>query len=109
MGILDMKEGNYSSAASKMSNAKCDYNVALNQILNKNYSDAKSTLNCISNKTAADYYLLAIVGARTNDANEVYTNLKSACKMDAKYKVEASKDAEFKKFRDNAEFQNAIK
>lgn len=109
MGVIDMKNGDYAAASSKMANGKCTYNLALNQLLSKDYAAAKATLNCISNKTAAEYYLLAIVGARTNTPAEVYSNLKSACGMDASYKLQASKDAEFKNFRDNAEFQAAIK
>ena len=108
MGVIDMKNGDYAAASSKMSNAKCTYNLALNQLLSKDYAAAKSTLNCINDKGAAEYYLLAIVGARTNTPNEIYSNLKEACKLDASYKLQASKDAEFKKYKDNAEFQAAI-
>ncbi len=107
-GVIDMKNGDYASASSKMANGKCTYNLALNQLLTKDYTAAKNTLNCISNKTAAEYYLLAIIGARTNTPAEIYSNLKQCCSLDANYKVQASKDMEFKNFKDNAEFQAAI-
>ena len=109
MGVLDIKKGDYAAAASKMASTKCDHNLALNQILSKNYPGAKSTLDCIANKTADDYYLLAIVAARTNAEADVYSNLKEACTKDAVYKVQAAKDLEFKKFRDKAEFKTAIR
>ena len=108
-GVIDLKNGDYASASSKMANGKCTYNLALNQVLTKDYAAAKNTLNCIENKTAAEYYLLAIVGARTNTPAEIYSNLKQCCSLDAAYKVQASKDMEFKNYKDNAEFQAAIK
>jgi len=109
MAVLDMKKGDYAAAASKMASAKCDYNLALNQVLGKNYTGAKSTLDCITNKKADDYYLLAIVAARTNNESDVYKNLKEACAMDPRYKVQAAKDMEFKKFKNNDGFKVAIK
>ena len=109
MGVLDLKNGDYAAAASKMANTKCDHNLALNQILSKNYTGAKSTLECITEKTADDYYLLAIVAARTGAENAIYSNLKEACAIDPRYKVQAAKDMEFKKFKNNEGFKNAIK
>ena len=107
--VLDIKNGDYTAAASKMASSKCNYNLALNQLLSKNYSAAKSTLECITNKTAADYYLLAVVAARTNNEQDVYSNLREACAMNAGFKIQAAKDMEFKKFRDNADFKAAIR
>jgi tetratricopeptide (TPR) repeat protein len=109
MGVLDIKSGDYAAAASKMANTKCDHNLALNQILSKNYTGAKSTLDCITEKTADDYYLLAIVAARTNTEAAIYSNLKEACTIDPRYKVQAAKDMEFKKYKENADFKAAIK
>jgi len=108
-GVIDIKNGDYAAAASKMANTKCNYNLALNQLLSKNYTGAKSTLDCITTKTADDYYLLAIVAARTNNANDIYSSLKEACSLNPSYKIQAAKDMEFKKFRDNADFKAAIK
>ncbi|MDR2408673.1 MAG: hypothetical protein LBE13_11260 [Bacteroidales bacterium] len=108
-GVLDIKNGDYAAAASKMANTKCDYNLALNQVLSKNYTGAKSTLDCIANKTAEDYYLLAIVAARTNNETDIYNNLKEACAKNASFKIQAAKDMEFKKYKDNAGFKDAIK
>ena len=109
MGVLDIKGGNYAAAASKMANTKCDRNLALNQLLSKNYTGAKATLDCITNKTADDHYLLAIVAARLGSEADIYSNLKEACAKDAVYKVQAAKDMEFKKYKDNADFKAAIR
>jgi tetratricopeptide (TPR) repeat protein len=109
MGVLDMKNGDYAGASSKMSGAKCAYNLALQQLLSKNYTAAKSTLDCIQNKGGEEHYLAAVVAARMNSANEVYSNLKQACEANAAYKVQAKKDMEFKAFRTKPEFDAAIK
>ena len=107
--VIDIKNGDYAAAASKMANSKCNYNLALNQLLTKNYSGAKSTLDCITTKTADDHYLLAIVAARTNNETDIYSNLKAACEKNPSFKIQAAKDMEFKKFKDNADFKAAIK
>jgi len=108
MGIVKLAEGNYSSSVNSFSGEKCDYNLALAHVLAQNYNAAKATLNC-SEKTADNYYLMAIIGARTSDDNMVFENLKSAIAKDAKYKEVAAKDKEFIKYYANPNFQNAIK
>ena len=109
LGVIDVKNGDYAAAASKMSSAKCAYNLALQQLLNKNYPAAKSTIDCITNKGGEEYYLAAVIAARMNNAGEVYSNLKQACDANAVYKVQAKKDMEFKAFRTKPEFDVAIK
>ena len=107
--VIDIKNGDYAAAASKMANTKCNYNLALNQLLSKDYTGAKSTLDCITSKTGDDYYLSAIVAARTNSDSDVYSNLKEACSINPSFKIQAAKDMEFKKYRENADFKAAIK
>ncbi len=109
LGIINMKTGDYSSATKAFSAVKCDYNVALNQILSKDYTAAKATIDCIQQKAARDYYLLAIIGARTNDANILYKNLSKACELTPDYKAQALKDMEFRNFKENAAFKDALK
>ena len=43
-------------------------------------------------------YLLAIVGARTNNTDAVSTNLKKAVSLDGALKAKAANDIEFAKF-----------
>lgn len=109
LGIVSMKTGDYTSATNAFSATKCNYNVALNQILTKDYTAAKSTIDCIQQKAAKDYYLLAIIGARTNDTNILFKNLSKACELDSDFKTQALKDMEFKNFKDNAAFKDAVK
>ena len=109
LGIVYMKAGDYSSANKAFNATKCDYNVALNQILSKDYTAAKATIDCIQQKTAKEYYLLAIIGARTNDGNVLYKNLSKACELTPDYKAQALKDMEFRNFKENAAFKDALK
>lgn len=109
LGVVNMKTGDYAAASKVFSSTKCNYNVALNQILSKDYTAAKATLDCIQQKTAKDYYLMAIIGARTNDTNVLYKNLSKACELNPDLKSQALKDMEFKNFRENAAFKDAIK
>jgi hypothetical protein len=52
---------------------------------------------------------MAIIGARTNDANLLFKNLAKACEINPDMKKQALKDIEFKNYRDNAAFKDAIK
>ena len=108
LGILSLTKGDYAAAVSSFAGEKCKYNVALAQLLNGTAEAASATLDCAT-KTAAVYYLSAVVGARTGNDNMVFNNLKKAIQSDAKYREEAKIDREFLKYFANAEFQNAIK
>ncbi len=107
MGIVKVGEGNYNGAVNSFGGTKCDYNLALAHVLSENYNAAKSTLDC-ADKTAENYYLMAIIGARTSDDNMVFENLKSAVAKDASYKETAKEDREFMKYFSNPSFQSAI-
>ncbi|MBO7624868.1 MAG: hypothetical protein J6S82_06140 [Bacteroidales bacterium] len=105
LGIISMKAGDYKKASDLMKNVKCDYNVALNHVATKNYAAAKSALDCIEHKSAEDYYLLAVVGARTKDVALAANNLKEAIRLDGSLKARALKDAEFYKMKDEEAFR----
>ena len=105
LGIISMKAGDYKKASELMKNVKCDYNVALNHVATKNYAAAKSALDCIGHKSAEDYYLLAVVGARTKDVALAANNLKEAIRLDGSLKARALKDAEFYKMKDEEAFR----
>ena len=57
---------------------------------------------------ALSYYLKAIAGARNGDKDMLVNNLKTATSKDASLKAKAQGDAEFIKFREDAEFQAAV-
>ena len=94
MGALNIAKGNYTQAAANMKGATSNA-AALAQILAKDYSSAKNTLNAIKKSDATTSYLKAILAARTGDANALATNLKSAIQQDATLATRAAKDLEF--------------
>lgn len=108
-GMFKILDGDFEGANQALSNAKCDYNAALAQMLKKNYTAAKATLECITNPDAKVAYLKAVLAARTSDEINLYKNLSTAIEKDSKYKNKAKRDAEFKKYRKTAEFQNLVK
>ena len=108
LGLLALQNGDYSKAASLLSDTKSN-NSALAQIMTKNYSGAMNTLNAIQNPDATTSYLKAIVGARTNNVNEVVTNLQDAISMDKSMADKAVNDLEFAKFITNSQFLNIVK
>jgi outer membrane protein OmpA-like peptidoglycan-associated protein len=109
LGLFKILDGNYEDAAQSMGNRSCDYGVALSQLLSKNYSAAKEAIDCVQPKDAKAYYLAAVIGARQNNENDVINNLVKAIELDNTYKVEAKKDAEFKRIKNNPLFQNLVK
>ena len=106
MGIIEIQNGNYGTAVSNFGNNNT-FNAALAKLLNGNPDGVASTLdNSQEKEAAASYYLRAIAGARQNKADVVTSNLKIAIQKDASYKQMAKEDAEFIKFRDNADFKS---
>jgi len=109
LGLFKILDGDYSGAQQAMGNRSCDYSMALTQLLNKDYKAAKATLDCIQPKDAKAYYLSAVLSARQNNETEAINNLRSAIELDASYKKEALKDAEFKRLKKNGNFQYLLK
>lgn len=108
MGIVSIFEGDYPKAVSLMRAEKCDYNLGLAQLLNKEYSAAKATLDCAPETAKADY-LKAIIAARTSDNAGVYSNLMKAIQKDENYKNQAKWDREFMSLYNEADFQSIVK
>jgi len=109
LGPCFIKVGDYPGAITSYSGRTCTHNIALAQLLSGNSSAAATTLQCTTAKTAAVYYLLAIVGARSGSTALIYENLPKAIAADASYRDQARDDREFLKYNTSAEFLNAIK
>lgn len=109
LGMFSIADGNYAKAAQLTGNPDCDYNTALTQLLNKDYTAAKTTLDCIEDPDAPTFYLKAVLAARMKDESRVYENLKQAVKADSSLKTRASKDAEFKRYRNDSTFKNIVR
>lgn len=97
LGNLYIKQGQYQKAVNAFGDAKTN-SAAQAQILAKDYNKAKATLQAIEDKDAMTDYLMAIVGARTNNESLVSSSLKSAIAKDSNMATMASNDREFAKF-----------
>ena len=84
-------------------------NAALVQILNADYNGARKTIAAIAEPNAMTSYLGAIIGARTNDRETVYSNLKNAVKLDSSLIKKAASDLEFSKYFTDATFLSILK
>ena len=107
-GLIDIANGNYSRAVGSFGKAASN-NAALAHLLNKDYSSAHSTLNAVRHHNATTSYLKAIVAARTNNSNDVISNLKHAVQLDPSLAKKASMDLEFVKYHTHDEFLNIVK
>ncbi len=97
LGLLYLKQGDVKAAVKAFGNDKSN-NAALAQILNKDYSAAKSTLAAIPTPDATTYYLMAVLGARTGNEQMVTSNLRQAVKLDRNYATQAANDLEFARY-----------
>ena len=108
MGTLYTMKGDYKAAKSAYGQAATN-NAAVQQIINEDYAGARQTLANVKEPNGVTAYLQAVVGARTNDRNAVYSNMKEAVAKDASLKARAQNDIEFAKFAEDAEFQAIVK
>lgn len=106
-GIIYIMRGDYASAKSSYAGVN-SFNAALANLLSGNNSIGGIIDGSTDKDEALAYYLKAIAGARANDKNMLVNNLKSATGKDAGLKAKAKTDAEFIKFKDDAEFQAAV-
>jgi len=109
LGFFKIIDGDYSGAIQAMGNRSCDYNVALAHLLNRDYVAAKTAIDCVQPKDAKAFYLVAIINARQNNEDGVIGSLQRAIELDNRYKTEAKQDAEFKRVRNNPNFQTLLK
>ncbi len=107
IGVLEILDGNYDEALRLFGKTKCKYNVALAQLLNGDNAGAEKNLNCAP-KTAEVYYLLAIIGSRTNNTKMLYENLIKAIELDPEYKSIAGMDREFIGYYTSPDFKNIV-
>lgn len=97
LGFAQLSQGQTSAAAKAYKGVETN-NAALAQILNKDYSTAASTLSKIKTPDATTYYLTAVLGARTNNADQVKKALQQAVQLDPQFGTRALNDLEFAKF-----------
>ena len=97
LGVYLLKKGDYNGAVKSFGEAKSN-NAALAQIMVKDYTKARTTLAAIPTPDATTYYLLAVLGARTNNQQMVNSNLRQSFRLDANMRDMAAKDLEFAKY-----------
>ena len=97
LGNLYIKQGQYDRAVQTFGDTKTN-SAALAQILAKDYNKAKSTLSAVKNPDAYTNYLMAIVGARTNNADLVKSSMDKVKQQDAALAAKAQNDREFAKY-----------
>lgn len=108
LGTVNVIKGDYAKAKTYFGSTASN-NAALLQILNADYSGARKTLSAVAQPDAMTSYLGAIIGARTNDRDSVYSNLKEAVKLDKSLALKAVKDIEFAKFATDETFVSIVK
>ena len=108
MGLLNLLQGNYNQSVSAYGNSYTN-NAALASILVSDYNKAKQTLENVEKPDATTAYLLAIIASRTNNFNDVISNLRNAIGQDRTIAVKALNDLEFAKYRTNLEFMSLLK
>ena len=97
LGNLYIKLGQYDRAVQAFGDTKTN-SAALAQILAKDYNKAKNTLTAVKNADAYTDYLMAIVGARTNNADLVKSSMAKVAQKDATLAANAQNDREFAKY-----------
>lgn len=108
LGNLYIAQGQYDRAVSSFGESKTN-SAALAQILAKDYNKAKSTLETVTNPDAYTDYLMAVVGARTNNSSLLVASLAKAVKKDPSLAKKALTDLEFAKYVTSSDFLNALK
>ena len=108
LGNLYVAQGQYEKAVNAFGSAKTN-SAALAQILSKDYNKAKATLAAVANPDGYTSYLNAVIGAKTNNASMVISNLKDAVAKDSSLAKKAATDLEFAKYFTNADFLSIIK
>lgn len=108
LGNLYIAQGLYGRAASLLRDSKTN-SAALAQLLNKDYSTARQTIEEIENPDATTNYIKAVLGARTSNIAFVYDGLKEAVRLDASMAQKAANDLEFRKYVQDETFLSIIK
>lgn len=110
LGIYYINVGKYAESVDAFEKVSCGrYNAALANTLYGNFDQAKRELECINQKDGLDYYLMAIIGARTGDEEMMTTGLRRAIEEDSKYREMARDDKEFYNYKGKQAFESALR
>ncbi|HEX8545675.1 MAG TPA: hypothetical protein VF691_01865 [Cytophagaceae bacterium] len=114
-GILLIKEGRYEEAVQSLTSAnqtpEVTYNLALANLLKKDFSAAKSGFESVISSSPSDawaFYGSAITAAKLKDASTMNSRLKSAVQLDRKLADKAKADLEFLEYFETPEFKSSV-
>lgn len=107
LGIVNIIEGDYSQALNYFGNENT-YNKALALYLNENDEQGYTTAVNLTDETAKQYYLVAVIAASQKKDDVALENLKVAVSKDASLKERAKKDIEFAALFETAEFKSIV-
>lgn len=108
LGNLYIIQGQYDRAVNAFGDSKTN-SAALAQLLAKDYNKAKNTLAAVERPDAYTSYLMAILGARTNNLSMVTGSLKDAIAKDPSLAKKAASDLEFAKYFTNDSFTGLLR
>lgn len=115
--LVAAKKGAYENALNLFVSSKYNtFNFALVKMLNysvtKNadtYDAALGILTKVENQDAANIsYLKAIIGARKQDTDLLFNNLRTAIEKDASFKAYAAKDIEFAQYANDGTYKSIV-
>lgn len=115
--LIAAKQGAYENALNLFVSSKYNtFNFALVKMLNysvtKNadtYDAALGILSKVENQDAANVsYLKAIIGARKQDTDLLFNNLRTAIEKDASFKAYAAKDIEFAQYANDGTYKSIV-
>ena len=107
LGIINVKKGNYKQAVNNFGSS-CLFNAALAQTLNKDYTGALKTLDCVNESCIMKDYLRAVVYARQGSSENMYKALEAAVSTKPEFKEMAKTDIEFGKYFEEDKFKNLV-
>lgn len=107
LGIIAINKSKYDQAIEQY-NESTEINAALANILGGKYQSALKKLNSNKSELAMIDYLKAVVGARTNNDELIFSNLKKAVNKDNSIKSIAKSDIEFSKIFEDEKFKAIV-
>jgi len=107
LGIVEIINGDYPKALSYFG-SESSFNQALATYLDKKDEAAFRTAVALTDNSAKQYYLVAVIAAYQGKDDVALENLKAACDQDASLKERAKKDIEFAALFENSEFKSIV-
>jgi tetratricopeptide (TPR) repeat protein len=107
LGIISITEGKYQEAVNYLG-TKPSFNLALAQMLIGNNAGAKNTIDAVDMDHEWIYYLRAVVGARMQDEDYMFNNLRSSVGKNAEMKEFAKTELEFFQYFENDTFKSIV-